>query len=84
MPIGQLGMMAGIGTLLACPSPTSLGPLMVMRPSKGEGGEATIDLHAISPFAERQTERLFNGRRFVLVLFVFIAVGTVYLAAQTG
>ena len=85
VPIGQLGMMAGIGTLLAWFfTYFVLGPLMVMVPIKeGEGDEASIDLHAISPFAERQTERLFNGRRFVLVLFVFIAVGTVYLAAQT-
>ena len=61
-----------------------IGPLMVLLPIKAAAEmDENIDLHAPSPLAIRQTEKLLGARRVILAFFAIIAVGTTYLAAQT-
>lgn len=85
VPIGQLGTMAGIGTLLAwCFTYLALGPLMVKLPIKGGTMDETqLDLHAASPFAMRQAERLLGVRRVVIGAFAVLGAVTIALASQT-
>ncbi|MEE2756954.1 MAG: MMPL family transporter [Myxococcota bacterium] len=85
VPIGQLGTMAGLGTLLAWYfTYFVLGPLLVLVPIKaGDADQTTVDLQSITPFALQQTDRLLGVRRVILGIFALIAVGTVYLASQT-
>ncbi|MGC6418451.1 MAG: efflux RND transporter permease subunit [Bradymonadia bacterium] len=84
-PIGQLGLMAGLGTLLAWFfTYFVLGPLIVLLPIKaGTKSNAEVDLQAVSPFALRQTERLISARKPILAAFGIIAAVTIMLAAQT-
>ncbi|MEE2789061.1 MAG: MMPL family transporter, partial [Myxococcota bacterium] len=85
VPIKQLGTMAGIGTLLAWLfTYYVIGPLMVLLPIKSAPTtNESVDLHAPSPLALRQTEKLLGIRRLILGVFAIIAVGTTYLASQT-
>jgi len=83
-PIASLGILAGIGTLVAWVlSYTVLGPLLVIMPARQRKGEVNQEeIEAVSPRAERYSKVIFQRRKPIIAGTTALALAAIFMSSQ--
>ncbi len=82
LPLAQLGLLSGVGTLLAwVVTYLIVGPLLVLLPLKVRPIEDAPQSDKTSPLAERMTSAIEAGRKPILISFFLLIAASLFLAA---